>query len=62
MKRVMLRHGPFLVADLERANAVIIEDTRKNYGERRFQVFGRIGERLYVAVLTPETARFMASA
>lgn len=33
--------------------AVIDEDTRKNYGERRFRVLGCINERLYAVVFTP---------
>lgn len=45
-----------LVADLDWSSAVIIEDTRKDYGERRFQVFGSIDGRLYVAVFTPRNA------
>jgi uncharacterized protein len=42
-----------LVSELDWANAVIDEDTRKNYGERRFRVFGCINERLYAVVFTP---------
>ena len=33
-------------------SAVILEDVRKDYGERRFRVFGYIGERLYAVVFT----------
>jgi len=33
--------------------AVIVEDTRKDYGERRFRAFGMIGERLFAVVFTP---------
>lgn len=45
---------PFdLAGELDWASAVIIEDTRKDYGERRFSVFGYIGERLYALVFTP---------
>ena len=40
-------------AELDWASAVILEDTRMDYGERRFRVFGYIGERLYVLVFTP---------
>jgi len=39
--------------ELDWTSAVIIEDTRKDYGERRFRVFGYIGERLYALVFTP---------
>jgi uncharacterized DUF497 family protein len=35
------------------AQQSFIEDTRKDYGEKRFRVFGYIGDRLYVAVITP---------
>ena len=41
------------VADLDWSSAVINEDTRKPYAERRFRVFGYIGERLYATVFTP---------
>lgn len=44
-----------LVANLDWDSAVIIEDTRKDYGERRFSVFGFIYGRLYVVVFTPRT-------
>lgn len=48
------RDLPFdLAVELDWASAVIIEDTRKDYGERRFRVFGYIGERLYALVFTP---------
>ncbi len=42
-----------LVSELDWAKAVIDEDTRKNYGERRFRVLGCISERLYAVVFTP---------
>lgn len=42
-----------LVSELDWANAAIDEDTRKNYGERRFRVLGCINERLYAIVFTP---------
>jgi hypothetical protein len=41
------------VAELDWASAVILEDTRQDYGERRFRVFGYLGERLHVLVFTP---------
>lgn len=45
---------PFdLIADLDWATAVIVEDIRRDYGERRYRVFGYIGDRLYAAVFTP---------
>jgi uncharacterized DUF497 family protein len=42
-----------LAAELDWATAVIIEDTRIDYGERRFRVFGYIDERLFALVFTP---------
>ncbi len=35
------------------ATASIIEDTRKDYGERRFRALGYIQERLHALVFTP---------
>jgi uncharacterized protein len=42
-----------LVLDLEWGNALIKEDLRKAYGERRFQVLGLIHGRLHAVVFTP---------
>jgi hypothetical protein len=42
-----------LVEELDWASAVIVEDTRKDYGERRFRVFGYVDKRLYALVFTP---------
>ena len=45
---------PFsLVLDLEWSSALIKEDTRRNYGERRYQVLGLIHGRLHAVVFTP---------
>jgi uncharacterized DUF497 family protein len=41
-----------LVEQMEWATAQMMEDTRKAYGERRFQVLGFIGERLHALVFT----------
>lgn len=41
------------VSKLEWSSAVILEDVRKDYGERRFRVFGYVDERLYAVVFTP---------
>lgn len=41
------------IADLDWSTAVIVEDTRRDYGEPRYRVFGYIGDRLYAAVFTP---------
>ena len=46
-----------LVSELDWATAVIDEDTRKNYGERRFRALGCIGERLYAVVFTPRVGK-----
>jgi uncharacterized DUF497 family protein len=35
------------------ASAQVIEDTRRDYGERRFRAFGFIGMRLHAVVYTP---------
>lgn len=42
-----------MVADIDWKGAVIIEDIRKDYGERRFRVFGYVSDRMYVAIITP---------
>ncbi len=39
--------------EIDWQNAIIIEDTRKDYGERRFRVFGFIDERMFVVIFTP---------
>ena len=45
---------PFsLVISLEWASALIKEDTRQDYGERRFRVLGLIHGRLHAVVFTP---------
>jgi hypothetical protein len=40
-------------ADFEWASALVAEDFREDYGERRFQAIGFIGSRLHVLVFTP---------
>jgi uncharacterized protein len=40
-------------AEFEWSSALIVEDTRKDYGESRFQALGFIGKRLHVLVFTP---------
>jgi uncharacterized protein len=42
-----------LAADLDWATALIDEDTRLDYGERRYRALGCIGERLYALIFTP---------
>lgn len=39
--------------DFEWASALVAEDLREDYGERRFQAIGFIGSRLHVLVFTP---------
>ncbi|HJS45086.1 MAG TPA: BrnT family toxin [Rhizomicrobium sp.] len=34
-------------------SALVVEDTRFDYGERRYQALGIIGQRLYMLVFTP---------
>lgn len=38
-------------------SALIVEDTRKDYGERRFQALGLIDWRLHVLVFTPRAGK-----
>jgi uncharacterized DUF497 family protein len=48
------RQLPFdQVEKMEWSTALIVEDVRKDYGERRFRVFGYIEGRLYAVVFTP---------
>ena len=46
-----------LAAGFEWDSALIIEDTRKDYGERRYQALGLIDGRLHVLVFTPRAGR-----
>lgn len=53
-RNVTDRGLPFtLVEQLEWSGAVIKEDVRKNYGERRYLALGMIGDRLHAVVFTP---------
>lgn len=54
-ERNITQHGlPFgLVEEFEWDSALVVEDTRKEYGERRFQALGLIMGRLHVVVFTP---------
>ena len=45
------------MSELDWAKAAIDEDTRKNYGQRRFRVLGCIGGRLYAVVFTPRAGK-----
>ena len=52
-RNIRERGLPFdLILEMDWARAVIIEDTRKDYEERRFRVFSYIGDRLFAAVFT----------
>ncbi len=42
-----------LVERLEWETAIVVEDTRRNYGEIRLQVLARLEGGLYAAVVTP---------
>ena len=42
-----------LVEQLDWGSALIAEDSRKDYGEQRFQAMGFIGDRLHAVVFTP---------
>tara|TARA_B100001105_G_scaffold226071_1_gene195865 strand:+ start:72 stop:344 length:273 start_codon:yes stop_codon:yes gene_type:complete len=53
-RNVVERGLPFtLVVEFDWSSALIAEDTRKMYPERRFQALGRIGEHLHMLVFTP---------
>ena len=53
-RNVTDRGLPFtLVEHMEWSGAVIKEDVRKNYGERRYLALGMIGGRLHAVVFTP---------
>ena len=43
----------FVVAAFRDPNRLIFADMRQEYGESRFQLIGRIEERVYVVVFTP---------
>lgn len=45
---------PFAIAeDFDWSNAFIVEDTREDYREKRYQALGFIDEHLYMLVFTP---------
>lgn len=49
---------PFsLVEQQDWSDAMIEEDDRMDYGERRYRVLGYIGNRLYAAVFTPRAGK-----
>lgn len=53
-RNVTDRGLPFTLPEqLDWSGAVIEEDVRKNYGERRYLALGMIGDRLHAVVFTP---------
>lgn len=45
---------PFSLADdSDWSSALVVEDLRRTYEERRYQALGMIGERLHMLVFTP---------
>lgn len=53
-RNIRERDLPFdKAAEFDWETASIIEDERRNYGERRFRAFGFIGDRLHAMVFTP---------
>jgi uncharacterized DUF497 family protein len=57
-RNIAARGIPFEhAAAFEWNSALIVEDTRKDYGERRFQALGLIGARLHVLVFTPRARK-----
>lgn len=40
-------------AEFEWETAIIVMDTRRDYGERRFRAMGMIGEKLHAMIFTP---------
>jgi len=42
-----------LASEFSWQSALIVEDLRRDYGERRFQALGLIGARLHAMVFTP---------
>lgn len=46
-----------LVEEFEWDSAFVVEDVRRDYGERRFQALGMITGRLHALVFTPRAGR-----
>ena len=58
-RNIAERGLPFaLVEEFEWDSALVVEDTRGNYGERRFQALGLTVQRLHALVFTPRAGRF----
>ena len=45
-----------LAVEFDWSSALVVEDVRKDYGERRYQAMGMIGEGLYMLVFTPRNS------
>lgn len=55
-RNIMERGLPFeLAKEFDWSSALIREDLRKDYGERRFIALGYIAERLHALVFTPRS-------
>ncbi len=55
-RNIAARGISFELADeFEWDGALVVEDTRKDYGERRFQALGLIAGRLHAPVFTPRS-------
>jgi uncharacterized DUF497 family protein len=55
-RNVALRALSFeLAREFDWDTALIVEDVRRHYGERRYQATGKIGTRLHVLVFTVRT-------
>ena len=46
-----------LVEEFEWDSALVVEDSRRDYGEQRFQALGLIDGRLHALVFTPRAGR-----
>ena len=46
-----------LVEEFEWDSALVVEDSRRDYGEQRFQALGLIDGRLHALVFTPRVGR-----
>ena len=46
-----------LVEEFEWDSTLVVEDVRRDYGERRFQALGLIVQRLHALVFTPRAGR-----
>jgi uncharacterized DUF497 family protein len=52
------RGMPFSMVELlDWSDALIANDDRKDYGERRYRVLGYIGDRLHAVVFTPRAGK-----